>query len=59
MPPPGLQIATVCLLSYFCHLISEKREKSTVASEETQTSRAASLHYLVFIVTAILFSRTA
>jgi hypothetical protein len=57
--PPALQIATVCLLSYFCHLISEKREKSAEASEETQTSRPVSLHYLVFIVAAILFSRTA
>jgi len=57
--PPALQIATVCSLSYFCHLILEKREKSTEASEETQTSRPVSLHYLLFIVTAILFSRTA
>jgi hypothetical protein len=56
---PGLQIASICLLSYFCHLISEKREKSTEASEETRASRPVALHYLVFIAAAILFSRTA
>jgi hypothetical protein len=48
---------SVCLVIFVT--ISEKREKNTKASEETQTSRSVSLHYLLFIVTAILFSRAA
>ena len=56
--PLALQITSICLLSYFCRFILEKREENTKKTKKPKHHDYVSLHYLVVTVTAILFSRT-